>query len=352
MDINLLEVLKNASEKKASDIFIVAGLPLSMKVKGEIISVTEDKLTPNDTAALIREIYEIGKNPNFEKFATVGDSDFSFSTSVGRFRVNTYRQRGSLAAVLRIVSFTLPDPSSLGIPPAVMELYNKQKGIILITGPTGSGKSTTLACVIDSINKNRKGHIITLEDPLEFIHSHKQSIVSQREIPTDSLTYLQAIKSALRQSPDVILVGEMRDIETIGIALTAAETGHLLLSTLHTMGAAQTIDRIIDIFPANQQQQIRVQLSMTLQAVVSQQLIPTVDKGLVAAFEVMMYNTAIANLIRENKLHQINSVIHTSGDIGMQTMDSSLVALVKKGAITKETAMIYSANPDIIARML
>jgi len=353
MEINLLEILKDASGKKASDIFIVVGLPLSMKIKGEIIPVTESRLMPDDTERIIKEIYAIANNPNFEQFKESGDSDFSMSIGdVGRFRVNTYRQRGSLAAVLRIILFGLPEPSSLGIPPAVIELHKKTKGVILITGPTGSGKSTTLACVIDAINANRKGHIMTLEDPIEFLHRHKKSIVSQREIPTDSSTYIQAIKSSLRQSPDVILIGEMRDIETIGIALTAAETGHLMLSTLHTMGAANTIDRIIDIFPSNQQQQIRVQLSMTLVAVVSQQLVPTVDKGLAAAFEVMMNTTAVANMIREGKLHQINSVIHTSGDVGMQTMDSSLVSLVKKGVITKDTAMLYSANPEIIARML
>ena len=353
MEINLLEILKSANERKASDIFIVAGLPLSLKIKGDITPVTDSKLTPDDTFKLIKEIYELAKNLNFELFIETGDADFSMSIrEIGRFRVNTYRQRGSLAAVLRIISFNLPDPDTLGIPKAVIELYKKTKGLILVTGPAGSGKSTTLSCIIDAINKNREGHIMTLEDPIEFIHNHKTSIVSQREIPSDSVNYLQAIKSSLRQSPDVILIGEMRDIETVSIALTAAETGHLMLSTLHTMGAASTIDRIIDIFPASQQQQIKVQLSMTLQAVVSQQILPTVDKGLAAAFEVMINTTAISNMIREGKLHQINSTIHTSGDVGMQTMDSSLVSLVKKGAITKETAKIYSANPDIIERLL
>ena len=353
MEINILEILKDANEKKASDVFIVAGLALSIKVKGELIAVTEGRLMPDDTTKIIKEIFDLAHNPNFEQFLETGDADFSMTVpGIGRFRVNTYRQRSSLAAVLRVVAFGLPDPASIGIPPAVIELYKKTKGMILITGPTGSGKSTTLACVIDAINKNRKAHIMTLEDPIEFIHNHKMSIVSQREIPSDSLTYLQAIKSALRQSPDVIFIGEMRDMETVSIALTAAETGHLMLSTLHTNGAANTIDRIIDIFPSSQQQQIRVQLAMTLVAVVSQQILPTVDKGLAAAFEVMINTTAVSNMIREGKLHQINSTIHTSGDIGMQTMDSSLVALVKKGVIAKETALLYSANPEIIARML
>ena len=353
MEINLLEILKEANNKKASDIFIVAGLPLSMKIKGDIIHVTDERLMPDDTAKVVEELYVIAQNPNFDKFLETGDADFSMTVpNVGRFRVNTYRQRSSLAAVLRIVAFGLPDPVTLGIPPVVIELYKNTKGLILVTGPTGSGKSTTLACVIDAINKNRKGHIMTLEDPIEFIHRHQQSIVSQREVPSDTLSYLHALKSVLRQSPDVIQIGEMRDIETISIALTAAETGHLVVSTLHTTGAAATIDRVVDIFPPQAQHQVRLQLSMTLKAVVSQVLVPTVDKGLAAAFEVMMCTTAIANMIRENKLNQMNSVIHTSGDVGMQTMDSSLVALVKKGVITKDTAMLYSANPDIIARML
>jgi len=353
IEINLLETLKDANNKNASDVFIVAGLPLSMKVKGEIIPITPDRLMPDDTIKIIREIYEIAKNPNYEKFLESGDADFSFAVpGVGRFRGNTYRQRGSLAAVLRIISFGLPDPATLGIPPAVIELHKQTKGLILVTGPAGSGKSTTLACVVDSINNTRKGHIMTLEDPIEFIHNHRQSIVSQREIPSDSLTYLQALKSVLRQSPDVIQIGEMRDIETISIALTAAETGHLLLSTLHTTGAAKTIDRIVDIFPPSQQQQIRIQLSMTLRAVVSQQLLPTIDKRLVAAFEVMINTTAVSNMIREGKLHQINSIIHTSGSVGMQTMDSSLVALVKSGQISKETAKLYTENDEIIERML
>jgi len=353
MEINLPDILKSASDKKASDIFIVAGLALSMKIKGGIIAVTDGILKPDDTAAIIKEIYALAKNENWEKFLAAGDADFSFSIyGVGRFRVNTYKQRGSLAAVLRIVPFGLPNPDVLGIPKSVTDLYKKTKGLILVTGPTGSGKSTTLACIVDAINTNRKGHIMTLEDPIEFLHPHKQSIVSQREILSDTESYLRALKAALRQTPDVIFIGEMRDFETVSIALTAAETGHLVLSTLHTMGAANTIDRIIDFFPSSQQQQIRVQLAMTLQAVISQQIVPTADKGLAAAFEVMINTTAIANMIREGKLHQINSTIHTSGDAGMQTMDAGLIALAKKGVITKETAMTYSANPEIIARMM
>ena len=253
---------------------------------------------------------------------------------------------------MRLIAFGLPNPETLGIPKTAMELYKLKKGLILVTGPTGSGKSTTLACIVDSINTNKTGHIMTLEDPIEFLHPHKKSIVSQREIPSDTENYLKALRAAMRQAPNVILVGEMRDYETVGIALSAAETGHLVLSTLHTVSAANTIDRIIDFFPSSQQQQIRVQLAMTLQAVISQQLVPTINQGVAAAFEVMTNTTAIANLIRENKLHQINSTIHTSSDAGMQTMDSSLIILCKSGMITKETAIGYSLNPEIISRQL
>jgi twitching motility protein PilT len=353
MEINLNDVLKTASEKKASDIFVVAGLPLSLKVKGEIIAVSENFLMPADTEELIKEIFITARNENFNAFAESGDADFSFTIAgAGRFRVNTYRQRNSFAAVLRLIPFELPNPATLGIPPVVTDLYRLKKGLVLVTGPTGSGKSTTLACIVDAINTNRSGHLMTLEDPIEFLHKHKKSIVSQREIPTDAENHLKALRAALRQAPNVILVGEMRDYETVGIALSAAETGHLILSTLHTVSAANTIDRIIDFFPSSQQQQVRVQLAMTLQAVISQQIVPTVDNGLVAAFEVMTNTTAIANLIRENKLHQINSTIHTSGDAGMQTMDSSLIILCKQGVITKETAVAYSLNPEIITRQL
>ena len=353
MEVKLLEILKLAALRKASDIFIVAGLALSMKIKGDIIPVTNEILKPNDTAMVIKEIYELARNEKFDRFTKTGDADFSLPMpGIGRFRVNTYRQRGSLAAVLRVISFGLPDPEVLKIPKSVIDLHTKTKGLILVTGPTGSGKSTTLACIVDAINMNRKGHIMTLEDPIEFLHPHKKSIVSQREILSDTESYLRALKAAMRQSPDVILVGEMRDYETVSIALTAAETGQLMLSTLHTMGAANTIDRIIDFFPPTHQQQIRVQLAMTLQAVVSQQIVTTVEKGLTAAFEVMINTTAIANMIREGKLHQINTVMHSSGDAGMQTMDASLASLVKSGAITKETALLYSTNPETIERMI
>ncbi|MDL2254506.1 PilT/PilU family type 4a pilus ATPase, partial [Ruminococcaceae bacterium OttesenSCG-928-I18] len=280
-----------------------------------------------------------------EKLLAEGDDDFSFSVpGVGRFRANTFRQRGSLAAVVRVVLFDLPDPSSLSIPEVVMSLGDFTKGLVLITGPAGSGKSTTLACLVDKINSTRADHIITMEDPIEYIHKHKQSIVTQREINGDTKDYASALRAVLRQSPDVILVGEMRDAETIEIAVTAAETGQLVLSTLHTTGAANTVDRILDIFPPTQQHQIRIQLSMVLRAVVSQQLIPSVDGKLIPVFEIMLLTPAIRNMIRESKVHQIDSAIFAGASMGMITMDQSILNLYKQGRITADTALQYSVN--------
>ncbi|MHC1694696.1 MAG: type IV pilus twitching motility protein PilT [Eubacteriales bacterium] len=353
MNITSSNILKNAVARCASDIFIIAGLPLSYKLQGEIVPLSEDKLSPEDTDRIIREIFTANENRGLDTFLSSGDADFSLSLNgVGRFRVSAYRQRSSLAAVIRVVGFELPDSRVLGIPENVMTLHKRTKGLILVTGPAGSGKSTTLACLIDRINSSRSCHIMTLEDPIEYIHRHKKSVVSQREIPGDSTTYVKALKTCLRQSPDVILIGEMRDIETINIALTAAETGHLVLSTLHTMGVANTVDRIIDVFPAAQQHQVRLQLSLVLQAVVSQQLVPTVTGGRTAAFEVMCGNTAIQNLIRDNKLHQISSVMQSGAGEGMQTMDEGLLQLYKGGRITRETALSHSKNPEAFEKQL
>ncbi len=358
MDYNIKNVLQYAMDKEASDIFIVAGCPLSIKIKGKISEFTETKLDFHETEKLIDEIYDIYFESRYEerkspRVKETGDDDFSFSVSgLGRFRCNAYKQRGSLAAVLRVVNFDLPEPSELSIPKAVMEMTKKNKGLCLVTGPTGSGKSTTLACVIDEINKTQHKHIITIEDPIEYIHRHKQSIVSQREIEQDTQDYAKALRAALRQSPDVILLGEMRDFETIQTALTAAETGQLVFSTLHTVGAAKTVDRIIDIFPANQQQQIRVQLSMIIQCVVSQQLIPAVNGGLVPAFEIMIANSAIRNMIRESKVFQMDNVIYSGAAEGMQTMDGDIFNLYKKGLISKENALLYSTNRDAMSKRL
>lgn len=349
--MELSQILKSAVEKQASDIFIVSGLPLSFKVNHVIEPQSEEKLFPDATEALIREIYSLANERDIDRFLDCGDDDFSFSLpGVSRFRVSTYKQCSSLAAVIRVVTFDLPDPEKLGLPSVMMDLALRKKGMVLVTGPAGSGKSTSLACMIDRINQTRNSHIITLEDPIEFLHRHKKSIVSQREIPNDTQSYVTALRAALRQSPDVILLGEMRDYETINTALTAAETGHLVFSTLHTVGASSTIDRIIDAFPPNQQAQIRIQLSMVLQAVVSQQLIPTVNGGVVAAFEIMICNGAIRNLIRESKTHQIDTVIFSSASDSMITMDNSILNLYKQGIISAQDAVLYSTNPELMSK--
>ena len=282
-----------------------------------------------------------------------GDDDFSFALpGLARFRVNTYRQRGSMAAVVRVVSFEIPDWQKLHIPEQVMDLANVTHGMVLVTGTAGSGKSTTQACIINRINQTRNCHIITLEDPIEFLHRDQMSIVSQREIAIDTNDYLSALRACLRQAPDVILLGEMRDHETIRTAMTAAETGHLLIATLHTKGTVNTIDRIIDSFPPAQQDQIRIQLSTVLHTVVSQQLLPDKNGGLVPAYEVMHMNSAIRNLIRDSKNHQIDNAIATGRTEGMISMDQSILDLYNAGYITQETALSYADNPDQLRRRM
>lgn len=351
MDIK--ELLKEIVTKNASDIFIVAGSPCAIKVAGKIIKYNDTRLMPLDTEKMIKDIYQLANNRDFSNFLASGDDDFSFSLpNIGRFRVNAYRQRNSCAAVLRIVRFELPDPKKMHIPEIVCDLANQKKGMILVTGPAGSGKSTTLACIIDQINQKRNTHIITIEDPIEYLHSHNKSIVSQREVFHDTKNYVAALKAALREAPEVILVGEMRDLETIDIAITAAETGHLIFSSLHTVGAANTIDRMIDVFPASQQQQIRVQLAMVLNAVICQQLLPGVDGKMIPAFEIMICNQAIRTLIRDGKTHQIDSTISNSRQLGMITMDEAIIELYKQGKISKETALMYATNPKIVERRL
>ena len=350
--INAAAILQDATEAGASDIFIVAGLPLSYRVNGVLFHKGE-RLMPDSTEAFIRQIYELTHTHPIDDFLKNGDDDFSFAIrGLSRFRVSTYKQRGSLAAVIRVITFELPNPAELGIPDAVMGLSEYTKGMVLVTGPAGSGKSTTLACLVDRINSTKQDHIITLEDPLEYLHRHKESIVSQREISTDTENYLVALRAALRQSPDVILLGEMRDFETIQTAMTAAETGHLVLSSLHTIGAANTISRIIDVFDASQQRQIAVQLSMVLKAVVSQQLIPAKNGTLVPAFEIMVMTPAISNMIRDNKVHQIDGIIYTSAKEDMISMDNSLLELYRKGIITQETVLQYCTNPEMTRKKL
>ncbi|WP_040196195.1 type IV pilus twitching motility protein PilT [Candidatus Soleaferrea massiliensis] len=351
--MNVAEVLRQAVERDASDILIVSGCPLSLKIKGSIVPLLDEKLCPDDTKDLIEQIYGLDEVKDIQRLLETGDDDFSFSVrGLGRFRCNAYKQRGSLAAVLRVVKFDLPEFQNLHIPQTVIDLYQKQKGLILITGPAGSGKSTTLACLIDQINHNLNNHVITIEDPIEYLHTHRKSIVSQRELESDTESYDQALRAALRQSPNVILLGEMRDFETIQTVLTAAETGQLVFSTLHTIGAAKTIDRIIDVFPANQQQQIRVQLSMVLQAVVSQQLIPTLDGGIIPAFEIMIVNSAVRNMIRESKIYQLDNVIYSGASEGMVTMDADLLRLYREGKISRENALLYSSNLDTMSKKI
>ena len=344
--MDALTFLTETTNTGASDLFIVAGLPLSYKKNGALITMGTDKIMPAQSESMIREIYQLADNRDINRFLETGDDDFSFAVrGLSRYRVSTYKQRGSMAAVIRVITFQLPNPSDLGIPDSIIELGNMNKGLVLVTGPAGSGKSTTLACIIDAINKTQEKHIITLEDPLEFLHSHKKSIVSQREINTDTESYIMALRASLRQSPDVILLGEMRDYETMAVAMTAAETGHLVLSTLHTLGAANTIDRIIDVFPPNQQRQIAVQLSSVLRAVVSQQLVPDVSETLIPAFEIMKTTPAIKNMIRENKVHQIDGLIYSSAGGDMISMDASLQRLVKEGRISRHVALGHASNP-------
>lgn len=344
-------LLEEAVKKNASDLFITVGKPPTIKIDGQLEIMGQQTLSPEDTHRLVAQLFE--KKDHYDEFVEEGEKDFSISLpGVGRFRVAAYTQRGTKAAAIRILRFHQPDPEELGIPETVLDFHKRTKGLILVTGPTGSGKSTTLSSIINLINQNRACHILTLEDPIEYLHSHKKSLVDQREIGMDTRDYARALRSAMRQAPDVILVGEMRDYETISIALTAAETGHLVLSTVHTVGAAKTIDRIIDVFPANQQQQVRVQLSTVLHAVVSQQLIPSGQDGRVAAFEIMIVNAAIRNMIRDGKIPQIDAVIQTGRSQGMVGMDMSLANLVKTGKITREDALMYCVNPEVINRYL
>ena len=351
MDIKA--ILQKAIDDQASDIFIVAGANLSFKINGHIIRQNDDILKPDDTRNLVEQIYALKNGIDHKAINEVGEDDFSFALSnLGRFRVNVYYQRGSLAAVLRVVRFELPDYRDYHINDTVMNFANLTKGLVLVTGSAGSGKSTTLACLIDKINKERNEHIITIEDPIEYIHRHQKSIVSQRELYHDTKGYLEALRAALREAPNVILVGEMRDLETIQTVLQAAETGHLVLSTLHTIDATETINRIINVFPAEQQQQIRIQLSMVLHGVISQQLIPTIDKKMRAAFEIMVINNAIRTQIRENKTHQIPNSIASGKNVGMISMDDSILDLYKNGIISKENAILYAANPDILSKKM
>ena len=348
----LTDILTRAVEQSASDILLIAGLPVAYKVHG-LIQREGERLLPADTAALTEELYHLAGERSSAKLHETGDDDFSFAMpGLSRFRVNALKQRGSLGLVIRVVSFTLPDRTAMGIPDNVMQFARFTRGMVLFTGPAGSGKTTSLACIVDAVNSTRNAHIITIEDPIEYLHHHKQSVVTQRELSTDTLSYDAALRAALREAPDIILLGEMRDAETIRAAVTAAETGHLVISTLHTIGAASTIDRIVDSFPSEQQGQIRTQLAMVLEGVVSQQLLPTLQGGLAPAFEVMTVNSAVRNMIRESKAHQLDNVIAQSAAEGMITMDQSILRLVQAGRVAPEEAMHYCINTDWMRRRL
>lgn len=333
--MDIIVLLQQAVLNHASDIFVVAGLPVSYRANGRICREKEEKLMPPQTKECVEELYKLAGGRDIRVLEEKGDDDFSFAVpGLSRFRVSAYKQRGALSAVIRVITFELPEPNEIGIPDPVMSFYNLSKGLV------------------DKINHSMEKHIITLEDPIEYLHRHDKSIVSQREINVDTESYVNALRASLRQSPDVILLGEMRDYETIDVAMTAAETGHLVFSTLHTIGAANTVDRIIDVFPANQQRQIAVQLSMVLQAVISQQLVPTVDGKQVPVFEIMTITPAIRNMIRDNKVPQIDGVVYSSNKEEMHSMDFGLLNLYKDGRITAETALSYASNPEMLKKKL
>ena len=350
--MTIQEILQKATELDASDIFLVAGLPVTFKRGGHQERMPESFLKPDDIRGLVDDIYTLSGRGR-GNLENGNDDDFSFAVSqLGRFRVNVFRQRGSLAAVVRVIRFGLPDPVALGIPEGVLSLADNKKGLVLITGSAGTGKSTTLACMIDRINHSRDCHIITMEDPIEYIHRHDRAIVTQREISIDTPGYLDALRSALRESPDVVLLGEMRDYDTISSAITAAETGVLLLSTLHTSSAANTINRILDVFPANQQKQVKIQLAQILKGVVCQQLVPAADGSQIAVFEIMKTTTAIQNMIREDKLHQLESAMQAGAAEGMCTMDGSLLKLYREKKITRDTALVSCVNYENMVKRL
>jgi twitching motility protein PilT len=351
-DFDFAEVLTRMVEVRASDVHLTPGFSPAIRVRGQISPMDDyPPLSPQETREIV---YSILNNDQRKRFENEQQLDFAYAIpGVARFRVNCYFQRGAISAAFRHIPQDIKTVQELGLPSILEDLTRKPRGFVLVTGPTGSGKTTSLAAMIDLINSEREDHILTIEDPIEFMHRHQKCIVNQREVGSDAPSFAKALKAALRQDPDVILVGEMRDLETIATALTAAETGHLVFATLHTQSTAQTVDRIIDVFPAEQQGQVRMQLSIALQGVVTQQLLPTADgAGRVCACEVLVPTPAVRNLIREGKTHQIYSAIQTSGSTGMQTMDAHLAQLVRQGKITRQLAEARAAVPDELRRLL
>jgi twitching motility protein PilT len=352
MRFDFADVLLEVVDRRASDLHLAAGVPPMVRVRGRLTALEDYPiLTPNDTREIV---YSILSNDQRQRLETDWQVDFAYQIpGKARFRVNAYFQRSAIGAAFRLIPAVITPIDQLGLPPVIHEFAKKPRGLVLFTGPTGSGKSTSLAALIDEINDSREEHIMTIEDPIEFLHGHKKCLVNQRELGSDAQGFAQALKAALRQDPDVILVGEMRDLETISTALTAAETGHLVFATLHTQDTPQTIDRVIDVFPPTQQQQVRVMLSVALQGIVTQTLLPTADgAGRVVACEVLVPSAAVRNLIREGKTHQIYSTLQTGGAAGMQTMDAALASLVRSGKITRALAESRSTTPDELRRLL
>ncbi len=349
--ISLNDLLKLTVEKGASDLHLTVGLPPVLRINKELVFVGEERLTPEDTAEML---FSIMRDDQKKAFKEKREYDFSFGLKgLARFRINVFYQRGSVAAAFRRIPFEIPALDSLGVPKIAHDIIEHERGFVLVTGPTGHGKSTTLAAMIDEINMKKSKHIITIEDPIEYLFQHKRSVIVQRELGSDTFSFPNALRAALREDPDVILVGEMRDYETMATALTAAETGHLVFATLHTNSAAQSIDRIVDVFPPHQQAQVKAQLAAVLLATFSQQLIPRADNnGLVLATEVLIATPAVRNLIREGKTFQIPSLIQTGADIGMQTMEQSLKTLVNKGMITYEQGIRYAFNKDSFVNLM
>ena len=346
----LNELLETTIRKKASDLHLVAGIPPVLRINGNLTRMDEININPQDTEKFAKLILA----DDFSSLEGKGDMDLSYSLpGIGRFRINVYKQRGTIALAIRVVGAKVPEIDGLKLPEVVKDLSMLKRGLVLVTGPAGSGKSTTLAAMINEINKNKSSHIITLEDPIEFLHKHDKSIVEQREIGRDALSFNSALRAVLREDPDVILIGELRDLDTISVALTAAETGHLVLSTLHTIGVAKTINRLVDVFPPHQQQQVKIQLAAVLNGIISQQLVPTADgKSRVCAAETMISTTAIQNMIREGKTYQIESALQTGSKYGMKTMDMSIVELYKKKLISYEDALSHAVDKEMLIRLL
>ncbi len=350
--VDFAEILMEVLHRGASDLHITAGAPPTLRIRGKLEALPDHApLSTQDTRELVYSILSSDQRQRLEEHLQI---DFAYAIpGMARFRVNAYRQRAAIGAAFRLIPEQIPQIDDLGLPAVVHDLVRKPRGLVLVTGPTGSGKSTSLAAMIDVINETRDEHIMTVEDPIEFLHRHKRCLVNQRELGSDATSFASALKAALRQDPDVILVGELRDLETISTALTAAETGHLVFATLHTQDAPQTIDRMIDVFPAEQQAQVRVMLSVALQGILTQQLLPTADgAGRVAAVEALVPTPAVRNLIREGKTHQVYSAMQTGASHGMQTMDAALAALMRQGTITRELAMARAGQPAELERLL